>query len=217
MKKHIPHLLTCSNLATGAIGIYVVMTINWEYAFYFVLVATGFDFLDGLAARLLGVPSKFGTQLDSLADLTSFGLLPSFFMMEWMEDASSLFFLAVLIAIFSALRLAKFNIDDSQRETFKGLPTPANAFMITSLVFLDLAPGKWTMILIIILSCTLMVSGIPMMSLKFNRHEATRNKRKMAFILGGIILFIVFRKTFLPFLIPYYIGFSVLSLQIKKS
>lgn len=215
MKKHIPNFLTSCNLLIGAIGIYFMLTINHEYAFYFVILAAVFDFLDGFAARLLKVKSAFGKELDSLSDLVSFGLLPAFFMLVWLESSSSFYIIALLIAVFSALRLAKFNLDDSQSFVFKGLPTPANAIMLTSLVFLDYELGEAWLLSIVILSCVLLVVNIPLIALKFEHYRLSGNEWKWLLIVGGIGLLIVFKWTFLPFLIPFYLLLSILS-QIRS-
>ncbi len=211
MKKHIPNLLTCANLGIGAIGIYFVFTINRDYAIYFVIAAAVFDFLDGFAARLLNVKSSFGKELDSFADLISFGLLPSFFMMNWLEAKSSLFFLAILISVFSALRLAKFNLDDSQSYGFKGLPTPANAIMLTSLVFLSFELNEWVLLVITMVSSLLLISGLPLLALKFEHFHWKGNEWKYLLVVTSFILIIVLKWTFLPFLIPFYVGLSILS------
>ena len=217
MKKHIPNFLTCLNLALGAIGIYFVFTVNREYAFYFVIAAAIFDFLDGFAARALNVKSAIGKELDSLADLISFGLLPSFFMLTWLEGKSSFFFLAILIAVFSALRLAKFNLDDTQSHSFRGLPTPANAIMLTSLIFLWIEPNETILLAITILSSFLLVSNVRLIALKFEHYKMSGNEWKFVLVVGSIVLIIVFRWTFLPFLIPFYIVISLLSnLSDKK-
>ncbi|MEM6829989.1 MAG: CDP-diacylglycerol--serine O-phosphatidyltransferase [Bacteroidota bacterium] len=211
MKKHVPNLLTCINLGIGALGIYVVFTINRDFAIYFVMAASVFDFLDGFVARMLNVKSAFGKELDSLADLTSFGLLPCFFMLEWLEAKSSFFFVAILIGIFSALRLAKFNLDDEQSYQFKGLPTPANAIMLTSLVFLSFELGEQVLLIVCVVSSLLLVSNLKLLAIKFEHFRWNGNQWRYVLMASSIAMIMVFKWTFLPFLIPFYLVISTLS------
>lgn len=211
MKRHIPNILTSFNLAIGSAGIYYVLTIDYSYAFYFVAVAGIFDFLDGFAARLLNVKSEMGKELDSLADMVSFGLLPAFYMLKLLEGNSGFYWVAILIAVFSALRLAKFNIDDSQSDSFEGLPTPANAIMLTSLFLLGSPLHEITLIGICLMSSLLMVSKIRLIALKFKAFVWKGNEARWILIVGSLILFLVFGLTFLPLLIPFYIIVSILS------
>src|SRR5690606_17843362 len=129
MKRHVPNFLTCCNLICGCVGIVFVLEDRGIPAAYFVWLAGLFDFFDGFAARMLKVTSPIGKELDSLADVISFGVLPSIVMYKMIGSASdsAIFpYLAFLIAIFSALRLAIFNVDETQRDVFRGLNTPAN-------------------------------------------------------------------------------------------
>ena len=166
MKKYIPNTLTCLNLAIGCVGIYYTILGRDIEAFYFVIAAGLFDFLDGFTARILKVQSEMGKQLDSLSDLVSFGLLPSFFMLEWLQRESDYFWIAIIIAIFSAVRLAIFNTDKNQHDSFKGLPTPANAIMLTSLTFLPFELYEYTLISICIFSSILLISPIRLIAFK---------------------------------------------------
>lgn len=216
MKKHLPNLLTCLNLAIGCVGIYVTLSNQQIDAFYFVITAGLFDFSDGFAARILKVQSEIGKQLDSLADLVSFGLLPTFFMMQWMRESSQYYWIAIVIAVFSALRLAKFNIDDSQSDSFKGLPTPANAIMLTSLIFIPFELYEYTLISICLFSAILLVSPIKLIALKFSEFTWKNNEARWVLIIGIATLVIVFKWTFLPFLIPFYLVVSVFSFVVSK-
>lgn len=212
MIRHIPNLLTCVNLAIGCIGIYYTIINREPIAFYFVIIAGLFDFLDGFTARLLKVQSEIGKQLDSLADLVSFGLLPSFYMLQLLnEQESPLYWLAVGITIFSALRLAMFNLDDSQSDSFKGLPTPANAIMLTSLSFVSFNLFEYTLISICVFSCVMLVSPIRLIALKFSSKSWKGNEWRWILIIGIVGLFAVFQLTFIPFLIPFYIVVSIIS------
>ena len=140
LKKHIPNAITCANLFSGCIGIVFAFKGEQEVAAYFVLLSGLFDFFDGMVARLLNVKSEIGKQLDSLADMVSFGFLPGVVMFQllMLSDYSSAYlpYLGFLITVFSALRLAKFNIDERQTEDFIGLNTPKNTLFIVSLPFI---------------------------------------------------------------------------------
>lgn len=216
MKKHIPNIITSLNLAIGSYGIYHVLTIDPNVAFYFVVAAAFFDFFDGFAARLLKVKSDFGKELDSLADMVSFGVLPAFYLLKLLSATSEFYWVAILIIVFSALRLAKFNLDDSQSDSFEGLPTPANALMITSLVFLGFSLPEFSLIGICIMSSLLLVSKIRMTALKFSSFGWKGNEARWFLIGASIVLFIVFKWTFLPILIPFYIVVSIVSGVLAK-
>ncbi len=216
MKKNIPNVITCLNLLTGSLGIYFVLQDKGIEAIYFVLIGGVFDLLDGFVARMLKVSSDVGKQLDSLADLVTFGLLPAFYLLKLLEPKTDLYWLALLIGIFSAIRLAIFNIDNSQSTNFRGLPTPANAIMLTSLTFLPFSLNQMTLFSLIVFSCILLVSNIRLIALKFNSFKWTGNEGRWLVIFGSLIFVIVFQWTFLPFLIPFYIGVSLVS-GVKKN
>ena len=144
MKNHIPNIITLFNLLSGILSIYSVMNGNIELAAYLIFAAAGFDFFDGLAAKLLNAKSEMGAELDSLADVVSFGVAPGFIMFYMLsvshgqpghtaESFSIIPFLAFIIPAFGALRLAKFNVDTEQTISFKGLPIPAMGILVASL------------------------------------------------------------------------------------
>ena len=145
IKKHIPNTITCCNLLSGCVAaVYAFMGV-YPLAFTFIIAGAVFDFFDGMVARLLGVSSPLGVQMDSLADDITFGLAPATVIFSFMKNllvypaflgafAGVLPYFAFLIAVFSACRLAKFNIDERQTSSFIGLPTPANALFLSSLV-----------------------------------------------------------------------------------
>ncbi len=147
IKKAIPHILTLSNLLCGVLGIIMAFQANLLWSAYLIGIAAIFDFFDGFAARILKVPSELGKQLDSLADAVTFGVLPSIMVFQYISIAFGEYFIpladrpvahallactGLLIAAFSVLRLAIFNIDTEQTDTFLGVPTPANAILIAS-------------------------------------------------------------------------------------
>lgn len=217
MIRHLPNFLTCCNLLCGCLGVVFCIEQRSVPAAYFVLAAAGFDFFDGFAARVLKVTSPIGKELDSLADMVSFGLLPALVMYKLIDGASEnewLPYVGFLIAICSALRLAVFNVDETQHDSFKGLNTPANTIFITSLIFLP-ASFQWVfqaeiLIAITIIFSLLMVSRIDIIAFKFKDFSWKNNKLRFAFLAVALILLIVMAKAALPFIILLYILFSLL-------
>ncbi|MEM6642056.1 MAG: CDP-diacylglycerol--serine O-phosphatidyltransferase [Bacteroidota bacterium] len=216
MKKNIPNILTCANLIAGCVGIYYVLSGQEYDAIYFVLAGALFDLLDGLVARLLQVSSEIGKHLDSLADLVTFGVLPSFFLLKQVEGEGWIQWFPLLIAAFSAVRLARFNLDTNQSSEFIGLPTPANAIMLTSLIFLPFELNASSTIPIVAISSVLLISNIKLMALKFSHFRLKGNEFRWILIISTLVLFIVFQWTFIPFLIPSYVVFSAINNFLKK-
>lgn len=216
MKKSIPNFLTCLNLITGSLGCIAVIQGRTDLAIYYVLIAGVFDFFDGFAARLLNVRSAIGKELDSLADMVSFGLLPALFMYQLIEAyhpvSRYLSFLGLSVVVFSALRLAKFNTDENQTDHFRGLPTPANAIMLTSIALLPdvIAINNWILAVIAIGSCYLMVSNITMIALKFKGFSWEGNQLRYVIIFISLILVAIFQLEAIPMIIPLYILLSIL-------
>lgn len=190
---------------------------------YFVWTAALFDFFDGFAARMLHVSSPIGKELDSLADVVSFGLLPALFMYKLIESSSDNAFLpyiAFTIAVFSALRLAIFNVDTRQSDSFIGLNTPANTLFITSLVFLSHKTGDWILqtwilITITIVFSLLMVSPLEFFALKFKNFGWADNKMRFTFLLLAVLLLVVFQFAAIPLIILLYMALS-LGVQVSK-
>lgn len=176
-----------------------------------------FDFLDGFAARMLNVSSPIGKELDSLADMVSFGLLPAMVMFVMLQDATQseyIPYLAFSIAVFSALRLAIFNIDETQSDSFRGLPTPANALFITSLPLLTGPVAialfeSWIVTTIVVLSSYLLVSGIPLFALKFKSFTWKDNKIRFTFLAVSVVLLATLKITAIPLIILLYIALSL--------
>src|SRR6185312_11578311 len=183
VKKHLPNAITCANLFSGCIGIVLAFKGEMIAASYAIFLSAIFDFFDGLASRVLKSFSGIGKDLDSLADMVSFGVLPAVIMYQILLQARQipqisdyLNFIAFLIPVFSALRLAKFNVDTRQAENFIGLPTPANAILIASFPLIldhhnrfysEPLQNPWVLTVLILVMCTLLVIEVPMMSLKF--------------------------------------------------
>jgi CDP-diacylglycerol--serine O-phosphatidyltransferase len=217
MKKHIPNFLTCCNLLCGCIGIVFALEGRALPAAYFVWISCGFDFLDGFAARILKVSSPIGKELDSLADMVSFGLLPSIVIYKMMGIADAPAYVPYVvfsIAAFSAIRLAIFNLDETQTDSFRGLPTPANALLLTSLPLLT---GWVTTYLnnyivlgsIALLSSYLLVSGIELFALKFKNFTWSDNKIRFTFLALSVLLLGVLHVAAIPVVILLYIALSL--------
>jgi len=180
-----------------------------------------FDFFDGMAARLLKVSSPIGKELDSLADMVSFGVIPAVILYHLFQTDESYALIAFLVAIFSALRLAKFNIDENQATEFIGLPTPANALFLSSLVFvreneiLGEAINDYSLIAIAIIFSLLLVAPVKLFSLKFSSLSWSENKIRMVFLIISAILLITLGITGLPLIILIYIILSLIKNWLK--
>jgi CDP-diacylglycerol--serine O-phosphatidyltransferase len=187
-------------------------------AAYFVWIAGVFDFFDGFAARILKVSSPIGKELDSLADMVSFGLLPSVVMYKLLLAAGVTGYLpyaAFSIAIFSALRLAIFNIDETQRDSFRGVPTPANALFITALPLLtteglvSTLQIPWVLLAIVAVSSYLLVSSIELFALKFKDFTWQQNKIRFTFLILSVLLLAALQIVAIPVIILLYIALSL--------
>jgi len=214
--KHIPNFITTLNLFSGSIAVYYAFNGNFEVAFYAILLAALFDFLDGFAARLLQAYSPMGKELDSLADVVSFGLAPgaiAFSLLEQSNLPTWVRFAGFIIPVFSALRLAKFNIDERQSDSFIGMPTPANAIFWTGISFsfssLLIANPLITLVAVVVLSL-LLVSEIPMLALKFKGAGWKKNSTRYLFLVGCLLLLVLFQLNGLWMIIGWYILASVI-------
>ncbi|MFW0718781.1 CDP-diacylglycerol--serine O-phosphatidyltransferase [Pedobacter sp. N23S346] len=226
MKRHIPNLITCANLFSGCIGIVFAFKGDLKIAAYFVILSGIFDFFDGMIARLLNVKSAIGKDLDSLADMVSFGFLPGVIMFHLLEasDYSSEYlpYLGFIITIFSALRLAKFNNDERQSEDFIGLNTPMNTLFICSLPYIATdypnVIGS-TMLLLAITAITsfLLISEIKIFSLKFSNFSWAKNKIKFIFLILSAVLIAVLQFAAIPFVLVLYIALSFLHFRGSAS
>lgn len=236
MKKQIPNIISLLNLISGCIAIVFAVEGFLEYAALMIGIAAVFDFFDGFAARSLSVSSEIGKQLDSLADVISFGLAPGMILFSMLSNTSTcpeLFiasrniipFLAFLIPAFSAYRLAKFNLDTRQSESFIGFPTPANALLIASFplisnhagnllqidigYFANIVTHAGFLIPFIFLFSWLLIAEIPLMSLKFKRFSWKSNKIRYVFIIASIILFNLLFYSSIPLIIILYFLLSI--------
>jgi len=224
MIRHLPNLLTCCNLLFGCIGVVFVLEDRALPAAYFVWLAGVFDFFDGFAARILKVGSPIGKELDSLADMVSFGLLPSVVMYKLLIAAGVTGywpFTAFLIAVFSALRLAIFNIDETQRDSFRGVPTPANALFITALPLLtgplaNVLLMPWVLFAMVGISSYLLVSNIELFALKFKDFTWQNNKIRFTFLILSVLLLAVLHVMAIPVIILLYIALSLVVQAVSK-
>jgi len=233
MKKHIPNTITCLNLISGCIATYWAFQGDYEMALLFIIIGAVFDFFDGMSARLLHVSSPIGKELDSLADCITFGFAPSAIVFSYMASIHAgirclspleLPFLvlvgqagtaviAFVMAAFSALRLAKFNLDERQTMGFIGLPTPANALFWGSII---VGSGEWSHLPMVIgvgvpVSCYLLVSEIPMFALKFKTWGWKGNEVKYLFLLTSIPLLLLFGISGLAAVIAWYLILSIIT------
>jgi CDP-diacylglycerol--serine O-phosphatidyltransferase len=233
MKKHIPNLLTCCNAFVGAIAVVSAFKGLFEIAALLILCAALFDFLDGFAARMLNVKSSIGADLDSLADVISFGLAPAAILFMWMEfcfanlapalqffPLTFLPYSAFIMVPFSAYRLAKFNNDERQHHEFYGLPTPANAFFVAFLPFaadkLPFLDNFWALVAVAFIFSILLVSEFPMFSLKFTNYSFKANWVRYIFLILAAFLLSAFHLAAFPIIILLYILISLTIFGLTK-
>ncbi len=228
MKQCIPNFFTLLNLFSGSIGIIEAMGGSVAQSVFYIWSGLCFDFLDGFSARKLGVSSQLGKQLDSLADLVTFGLLPSIIMYRLISQSSTPYpylpYIAFFITIFSTLRLAQFNIDERQRMVFIGLPTPANAIFISTLPFIILfntsaaianfVAHPYTLIAIVLISSLLLVAKVKLMAFKFPTYAWQANWLQYLFLLCANLLILFLHSEGIALSIVLYV---VLSLLFQKS
>lgn len=243
MKKHIPNAITCLNLFTGCVAVFIIFQsppgdlFSLQFAAYLVGLSAVFDFLDGLLARLLHAYSDIGKQLDSLADMVSFGLVPGAFLFKLMQKSAladpttsltaveMMPFAGFIIVIFSALRLAKFNIDTRQTTSFIGLPTPANTILIASLPLIlendqfnlsGMILNYYVLLGLTLVMSYLMVAEIPLFALKFKSLSWKENARPFIFILLALALLLILKVAAIPVIIVLYVLLSLIPVSKTK-
>lgn len=227
--KAIPSVITSLNLASGTAAVIFALQGETKTAIFLILAASIFDFFDGFAARMLKAVSELGKQLDSLADLISFGLAPAILLFYHIQSNSIfpeyLSYSVILIVVFSALRLAIFNIDTEQKTEFRGLPTPASALFIVALLFpaessivdiSQIVQNPITIILIILLLPALMVSRIKLFSLKIKSRKLHDNLWQIVLATLAICLLIIFGISGLALIIILYLALSILKTLIEN-
>ncbi len=225
MKKHIPNTITCCNLISGCIATYFAFQSDFSLALLFIVAGAVFDFFDGMVARLLHVSSPIGKELDSLADDITFGFAPSAIIFSYLNTFHiHIFiipFLAFVMAAFSALRLAKFNLDERQALGFIGLPTPANALFWGALIVglqeyaISFEGLEWIILGGTFLSCYLLIAEIPMFALKFKHWGWKGNEIKYIFVLSCIPLLLFLGVSGFAAIIAWYVILSVITNKSK--
>jgi len=233
IKKWIPNIITLGNLTFGMLACWIAAKnipdyLNEDYSVYdkwlyvspalCIFGAAILDFFDGFAARLLKVHSELGKQLDSLADVVSFGVAPAFIIMGYrlMGDYSGF---GLLIGVFACVRLAKFNIDTRQSESFLGLPVPSTGMIIAALPFVDregplaFLINPWVVSSLVIILCLLMVSELPLLALKFKNYSIKDNIYRYLVLLFGLICILSFGFQGLPLVILGYVLFSIIAFK----
>ena len=221
IKRIIPNSLTCANLLCGSVSVFMATQEQFLWAFAFIIAGAIFDFFDGASARWLKVPSPLGVQLDSLADDITFGLAPAMALMCYLKPIIGWWALiALLIAAFSALRLAKFNIDERQATSFIGLATPANAifWLGTAYAYQSLLAtiSPWCILGAVLLSSYLLVCELPMFSFKFHNFRWADNRIRYIFLIGAIVFAVCLFRQSLPIIILWYILLSIVGVIAVK-
>jgi CDP-diacylglycerol--serine O-phosphatidyltransferase len=236
----IPNIMTLGNLLCGCLGIVFAFDGNLLWASYLIFIAGILDFLDGFVARLLNQHSEIGKQLDSLADMVTFGVLPSFIIAKLIQISTrqntvlsdlmpsnllsqtqlpTLAYVAFFLALFSCLRLAKFNIDTRQSDSFIGVPTPANAFVVAAFpLILEFNPkykflilNSTCLIAYTLIMSYLLISEIPLFALKFKNFSWVTNQIKYIFLILSVILLVALQFVAIPLIIFLYIILSVIN------
>lgn len=234
-KKNIPNTITLINMFLGCLAVVLALEGSMAIAALIILGCSLLDFLDGFFARILQAGSPLGQQLDSLADLISFGMAPAAMAFAYLRDAMQtgpqagvltliLPYLAFSLAVFSGLRLAKFNIDTRQREYFIGLPTPANALFFASFPFVQayapqegiisgvidgITANPWMMLGLVGVFSWLLVSHFSMFSMKFSNLNIRANAIRYAFIAGAVLLLLAFGLQAPPVIMVFYLILSL--------
>jgi CDP-diacylglycerol---serine O-phosphatidyltransferase len=232
IKAQIPNLFTMLNLFSGCVALVFVANSEFDLAFYFVCLGIFFDFFDGFFARKFGVSGPLGVQLDSLADMITSGVVPGFVMFKLMlnDDVfgseSYLPYLGFIITIGACYRLANFNIDTRQSDSFIGLPTPANALFFMSMPIINTAfyddnfsgvvYNKWLLIALTFLSAYIMNAEIPLFSLKIKDFSFAKYKLQIFFLAISVLMLIFLQILAVPLIILIYVMLSVFNNIVNK-
>ncbi len=236
MKKHIPNFITLLNLSAGLIACIYAFDDNIQMAFLWVCLGIFFDYWDGFLARALNVKSEIGLQFDSLADMVTSGVVPGLVIYKQLANIQEnqelynltpeTYYMAVvpyigfIITLGAAYRLAKFNVDTRQTDSFIGLPTPGNALFILSLpmivstthseFIISLLSNPYVLVVISLLSAYIMNAEIPLFSLKVNPKNLSKYTLQITFIILSAILLLVLKYLAVPVIIVVYILLSVI-------
>lgn len=242
--KHLPNFITSLNLVCGFLALYSLSAGQPLEAAYLVIAAAVFDFFDGFAARLLKVSSPIGAELDSLADMVTFGVVPGAMLLHYLAAGSGLeitgvgsfmqnpiLLIPILVPVFSALRLAKFNVDTRQSDSFRGLPTPASALWVISIpLIIEFMPfhiwwepenvivDSWFVIGSAVGLSALMVSDIPLLAMKFKSFGWKGNQIRYIFLIISVVLLIILRPLGIPIVLSLYVLLSIINnLSTKRN
>ena len=216
--RHLPNAMTCGNLLCGCLGIMQVFRGELTTASWLILLAAALDFGDGFVARLVNAQSPIGKELDSLADCVTFGVLPAFIVYALFPDTAPVWlpYVALFLAVFSALRLAKFNVDTRQSDSFIGVPTPANGLVVASFPFIlqnpalaDFIQNSLFLTLYSLLMSYLLVAELPLFALKFKSFGWAENRIKYIFLLLSVLLLLFLQFAAVPLVIVLYIVLSI--------
>ncbi len=248
IKKHIPNIITLGNLSSGLIAVLLILNGQYVWAGFFTFLGAFFDFFDGMVARLLGVSGELGKQMDSLADMVSFGVVPGMAMFAMLKlanaDLANEVFYAnenlnilihtdtiyalpgFLITLFSALRLAKFNIDTRQTSSFVGVPTPAITLFVLSILLIsvlnqnemieNMVATPWILYLITVAASYALVAELPLFAMKFKVWNWQDNKIRWIFVGIVITLLAIFKLVAVPLIIIVYVLLSVVNNLMEK-
>ena len=237
IKKHIPNAITLLNLSTGLLAIIAIFRGYFDEAFIFVCLGIFLDFWDGFLARKFNVAGPLGVQLDSLADMVTCGVVPGLMMFRLFEDIQQtqpeymlteetfymgfVPYLGFLITIASCYRLANFNIDTRQTDSFIGLPTPANALVIMSIPMIQYANdfemltailyNPYVLLVITLISAYILNAEIPLFSLKIKEFTWAKYKMQILFLIGSLLSFFILGFVAIPLIIITYVVVSVIS------
>ena len=243
MKKHIPNIITLSNLVCGTLAVWQALQGNLIAAALFIFLGAFFDFFDGMTARLLHVQSAIGKELDSLSDVVTFGVAPGFIVFSLLETITAqlgcmewLKFVALLMPALSSYRLAKFNIDERQTTSFIGLPTPANAMVWAAygiilsvgepsklLLFswfdgetlVELMSNPWLIAVLSIVMSVSLVLEVPLFALKFKNFSWADNKVRYSFLAIDLLLLLLLGVYAIPVIILFYVLLSIAVMRSK--
>ena len=228
IKNNLANAFTLGNLFSGCVGIVHLISGDYQTTAICIIISLVLDFFDGFLARAMNSSSNLGGQLDSLADMVSFGFLPGVAMMKMLEPFGNQIFgielpfeikyFGFLITLFSCLRLAIFNLDDDQKYYFKGLNTPSNTILIFGLLYAFKETGAFSflfeneiyLLILTVVSSWLLISPVKMIAMKFKTKQLKDNYPKLALLIGGIIILLIFKTVGIPLIIIYYILISLI-------
>lgn len=231
-KAHVPNLITLLNLASGCVALVFATNDNYLLAFYFVSLGIFLDFFDGFFARLFKVSGPLGTQLDSLADMVTSGTVPGYVMFRMLSNSAGydlpafVPYLGFIITLGSCYRLAKFNIDTRQTDSFIGLPTPANALFILSLplviansdslLILEILTNPYVLLVVTLFSAYILNAELPLFSLKIKKFTVKDNQIQVVFLIISLLLLGFFEYLGIPLLIIFYVLLSAITNAVNR-